>query len=456
MFYTEKIKGGAMSKKKTGKIKKSKPDAKNTVNNAVKEPESLPESIAEDICTVISESKAELKKEEKMTAGEKKLGIRGILLVVTFAIFLYWALNNLSSIGSAIKAVISLLSPFIIGFAIAFIINAVLVPLEKAWNRIFNGAKEKPKDIAKKLKRPVCLVLSTVIVIGVIFAIIFMVIPELKVTISAFADKLPGFISKLNVWFTQLSEILAKYKIELPETTFNADKILDALNSFITKRGEFVLDKTVDITSSIFSVIFNTVLAFVFSMYLLSQKEKVSKKATGILYATMRRKNADLIIRICSLTNSTFTKFVTGQLTEAVIIGFLCFIGMLLFDMPYAPVISVLIGATALIPIFGAFIGTAIGAVLILSVDFMTAVWFVVFIIVLQQLESNLIYPRVVGKSVGLPGILVLSAVTLGGGLFGFVGILLGVPVCSVLYCIFNEFIAKRLEEKGNSVCKKL
>ncbi len=442
------------------KKQKKMPAQKTSVSQAqkapiTKEPESLPESIAEDICEVIAENKAEFAKEEKMKASEKKLGLRGILLVITFTVFLYWALNHLSSIAGALNAVVGLLSPFIIGFAIAFIINAVLCPLERLWGKLFSRSKGKAERVINALKRPVCLVLSTIIVIGVIFAILFMVIPELKETITAFADKLPAFLSRLNTYFTQLSEFLAKYKIELPEITLNADKIISVLNSFITDKGSAVLDKTVDITTSIFSIAFNLVLAFVFSFYLLAQKEKIGRKTRNILYATIGEKNSDRIIKISSLANTTFTKFVTGQLTEAVIIGSLCFIGMLIFGMPYAPVISVLIGATALIPIFGAFIGTAVGAVLILSVDFMTAVWFVVFIIVLQQLESNLIYPRVVGKSVGLPGILVLSAVTLGGGLFGFAGILLGVPVCSVLYCVFNEFVAKRLEDKKDSACKK-
>ena len=282
-----------------------------------------------------------------------------------------------------------------------------------------------------------------------------MIVPELKNTFLTLADKLPAFIEKLQAWFNELSEFLANYNVTLPEIKFEADKILDFANSFITNSGQAVLDKTVGITTSIFSAVFNVVLAFVFAFYVLGQKEKLGKKLRQILYATMKEKKADTVIKVASLSNTTFMKFVTGQLVEAFVIGILCFIGMLIFRMPYAAVISVLVGVTALIPMFGAFIGTALGAILILSVDFMTSVWFIVFLIILQQVETNLIYPRVVGKQIGLPGILVLASVTLGGGMFGFIGILLGVPVCSVLYSVFNEFVAMRLENKGEGISKK-
>ena len=202
-----------------------------------------------------------------------------------------------------------------------------------------------------------------------------------------------------------------------------------------------IVDKTLDFTGTLVSGIVNLIIALAFSFYLLAQKEKLSSNTKKVLFAFFPKKKVTNLLNIIELTDQTFTNFVSGQLLEAVIIGVLCFIGMLIFGMPYAAVISVLVGFTALIPVFGAFIGTAIGAFLILFVSPVKAIWFVVFIIILQQLEGNLIYPKVVGKSVGLPGILVLTAVSIGGSLMGVLGILISVPVCAVLYTLLKRAV---------------
>lgn len=392
----------------------------------------------------------------------ERIGFKGLLTITVIGILLYWTLHHFPVIVDGISSIVSIFTPIIAGLAVAFIINAVLTPYERLWC-IATG--KGPKFLAK-IKRPICLILSTITVIGAILAIIFMLIPELTSTFKVFADKLPGFFSKLEAWLEAQKPFLESIGIVLPESElswqsflksdFNYEKFADSLVSFLTgqgfssflSEGKNVIDTTVDITTSIFSSVFNGVLAMVFAFYVLAQKEKVGRKVKSILYAFLPKGVADETVRISSLANSTFTKFVSGQLLEAVIIGVLCYIGMAILSIPYAAVVSVLVGATALIPIFGAFIGTAVGAVLILSVSFTKAIWFVVFIIVLQQIETNLIYPKVVGKSLGLPGILVFAAVTVGGEMFGFLGILLGVPVCSVLYSILNEIIAKRAAEK--------
>lgn len=419
----------------------------------------ISESIAGDIYEAIEEKNPEkaVKEAARRKLGEsvKSLDFKAVMIVVAVAIFLYWGLHHFSTLAHGIRTLIGLFSPFLIGFVIAFIINTVLVPFENVWKNIFKKSRGKAPGLSEKLRRPICLVLATLIVIGLIFAIFFMIVPGLKNTFITFTDKLPGFIAKLEVWLDELSAFLANYNITLPEIEFETEKVLDFANSFITNSGQAVLDKTLGITTSFFSAVFNVVLAFVFAFYVLGQKEKLGKKLRRILYATMKEKNADTVIKVASLSNTTFMKFVTGQLVEAFVLGILCFIGMVIFRMPYAAVISVFVGVTALIPMFGAFIGTAFGAILILSVDFMSSVWFIVFLVILQQVETNLIYPKVVGKQIGLPGILVLASVTLGGGLFGFTGILLGVPVCSVLYSIFNEFIAMRLADKGEKISRK-
>lgn len=370
----------------------------------------------------------------------KKL-LKYVLLIITFTFVMYWGATNTDSLVGLAKKTLSLFSPFLVGLCLAFIINTILSPLEKIWDKIWKKRKGKIKD---KLKRPVCLILSTLIVFGAVFAIIFMLIPELINTVSSIVNMVPEFIKKLEFWWEQLKVILEQYNIVLPSLDFDFTKVLNTVNTFISNYGEKFINTTVNITTTIITFFVNLVLAIVFSIYMLSQKETLGRQLKKFLFAVFPKEKTEKLLNFASLTNQSFSKFVVGQLLEAVIIGVLCFIGMLIFRMPYAGVISVLVGFTALIPVFGAFIGTAVGAFLILLVDPMKAIWFVVFVIILQQIEGNLIYPKVVGKSVGLPGIWVLTAVTIGGGAFGIVGMLFSVPVCSVLYVLLKAFVAKR------------
>ena len=281
-----------------------------------------------------------------------------------------------------------------------------------------------------------------------------MIIPQLVETVAAFANMLPQYIKNLEGILDKLIKTLENYNIVIPSFDLNWSKVGELLNNFLNNYADSFINKTVDITTSIVTVIVNFVIAVFFSLYVLSQKEKIGRHLRRFLYAMRPKRKAEKIIAFANLTSDTFTKFVTGQLLEAVIIGVLCFIGMLILKLPYAAIISVLVGFTALIPVFGALFGTAIGALLILLVDPMKALWFVIFIIVLQQIEGNLIYPKVVGKSVGLPGILVLVAVTIGGGAAGIVGMLFSVPVCTVLYCVYKEFVAKKI--KGKDIPEEL
>ena len=374
-----------------------------------------------------------------------KKTIKIILLIITFAICLYWIANNMSTFSTAVGFVIGLISPFLIGLCISFVINTLMNFLERLWEKLFNKRKGNWKE---KAKRPICLVLSLIIVLSVIFSIIFLVIPQLTDTIMSLVDNMPTYIENLKAWWTEVTGFLGKYGITFPKIHLDIDKFIENAKAIVANHGTSFIMKTFDITGSIASTVVNIVIAFVFSIYLLSQKEKIGHQTKKAIYAVLPQTKADKLLSVASLSNKTFANFLTGQLTEAVIIGVLCFIGMLILRMPYAAVISVLVGFTALIPVFGAFIGTGIGAFLILMVDPAKALWFIIFIIILQQLEGNLIYPKVVGKSVGLPGIWVLVAVSIGGGAFGILGMLFSVPICSVIYALFKEYVAKRLKEK--------
>ena len=312
---------------------------------------------------------------------------RALLLTVVFA----WALINLQAVLQFLGRVLAVFSPFLMGGAIAFVINILLCPLERIWQRICKKAPDK-------LTRPVCLTLSTV-------------------------------------------QFAAKYGVILPEYAMDTDLLMDKITALLHDEGSGIITVTLGAATSVFSSLVNVLLALVFALYLLAKKEVVSAHLKTLAVTVLPQKSAQRVLHIVSLTRQTFTNFVTGQLTEAVIIGILCFLGMLILGIPYAGAVSAFVGATALIPVFGAWIGGGLGAFLILLADPLKAVWFVVFLLILQQVEGNLIYPKVVGKSVGLPGLLVLMAVTLGGEAFGVLGMLFSVPVCAVLYSLYLEFI---------------
>ena len=261
---------------------------------------------------------------------------------------------------------------------------------------------------------------------------------------------IPQSVDKLEQWWHQLSAFLSGFGAYLPELQLNSDEIIKSITDFFTDQGSAMVNKTLDITFSIFKMFFNIILALIISLYVLGQKESHGRSCRRALRAILKPERADRALEFISLVNRSFTNYVTGQVTEAIILGLLCLTGMLIFGFPYAPVISVVISFTALIPIFGAWIGAIVGAFLIVFVDPMKALWFLVFLIVLQQVEGNLIYPKVVGKSVGLPGIWVLAAVTLGGGAFGILGMLLGVPICAVIYSLGNAFILRRTKHIKN------
>lgn len=370
-----------------------------------------------------------------------KRSVKRILLIITFTVLLIWGVYNHKQLGEILLGIYSLISPFVIGLCIAYIVNVLLRPIENLWMKLLNKRKGKWPE---KLKRPLCLLLTILLVIGIILAIVLIIMPELRDSVASLIDMIPSYAEEVQRWWVSLSTFLDKYNVDLPEFDFKPDKLIDILKD----GGTVLFNTTASVAGSIVTAVMNFIIAFAFSIYVLAQKETLKRQSMKVLTAVMKPEKLDKLLNLLRLANKTFTNFITGQLTEAVIIGALCFIGMTIFRMPYAPAISVLVGFTALIPVFGAFIGTAVGAFLILLVKPIQAVWFVIFIIVLQQFEGNLIYPKVVGKSVGLPGIWVLVAVTVGGNAMGVMGMLISVPLCSVLYAVSREAVNNKLKMK--------
>lgn len=375
-------------------------------------------------------------------------------LIGLFAVgaFVVWALVYPSAVSATFRAMMAVLTPFILGFAIAFIVNLLLRPVEHGWDRIFrtkSGGKKPGRRWLHTLRRPVCIVLSMVIIVGVLFVLMFMVVPEIVRTIALVVEMLPQVVERVQTWYSDFSDVLLEEGLVLPDFDLDTSELGEMASEWWAERGSGLLGRTVAVTTSIFSGAVNIVLGFIFALLLLSQKEQLGRQMRRTIQAFVPEAKAKRVFEIAELSNRTFAKFVTGQLTECVIIGVLCYIGMLVLSMPHAAAISVLIGATALIPVVGPIVGAAIGALLIVVVNPMKALWFIVFIIVLQQFEENVIYPVVVGKSVGLPGIWLMAAITIGGSTFGILGILLSVPVFSVLYTLLREAVNRRLEGKA-------
>ena len=369
-----------------------------------------------------------------------------ILLISAFSITLFMALKNFSAVWGIIAKGLSYFTPFVIGAFIALIANVLLVPVE---HKLFKKWEYSSYKILRKGKRPLSLIIMSLIVIGIMALIIFIIAPEIKNTALLIAKNFPTW---WNECYEALINIFDKYDISAERfraIDIDWQKLSNHAIEFIKNRSSHILNTTVSLTASFITGIFNFVLGVVFSFYVLLQKENLAQQAKKLMLAVLSEKRVDDIIEVGQVSSKVFSNFIRGQTIEACIIGILCFIGMKIFHMPYAPMISVLIGVTALIPVFGAFLGTAVGAFLIVMVDPMKAFWFIVFIIVLQQLEGDLIYPKVVGSSVGLPGIWVLVAATVGGSAGGILGLFLSVPISAALYSLASIYITRKLEAKG-------
>lgn len=370
-----------------------------------------------------------------------------IMELILFTVVLIFAFINISYIWSLIKYIITILMPFIIGAMIAFVLNVLLNVIE---NKLFKRLNHKKSKLWNKIKRPTSLITSLVIIIALLALILGLIIPQLKNTVELFTENFDSY-RKQSV---ELLEKVGINKKDINKLNKNLEKIQQEATDYISENSDEIMQTTVGVASSVIGVITTVVLGFVFAVYILLKKEDLTRQCNKIMRAYLPLDKQKKVKEICTLSNKTFGNFISGQCLEALIIGLLCFLGMLILQIPYASTISVLVGFTALIPVFGAFIGTILGAFLILMVDPTKAIIFVIFILVLQQFEGNLIYPKVVGNSVGLPGLWVLVAVTVGASIAGVLGMLLSVPICSILYSILRTNVNERLEKQNTKKIK--
>lgn len=376
-----------------------------------------------------------------------KLGSAWPYLVVgVLLIILYWVLNNLFAIGGALSALISLFMPFIIGGVLAFIFN---VPMRCIERHIFTKEKYNTPKMCL-LRRTISYILTLLIILAVITTAILVVVPQLATTIADIVSTVPEATTNLSNW---LLERMAEYphiEEKIKSISIDWNQIFKSISSFMSNGivGK-IINGGIGAVSGIVSGVTSFFIGFVFSVYILFQKEKLSGQIKKIMYATLPDKATETIIRIAKLAAGTFANFLSGQCMEAVILGTMFVISMSILRMPYALLIGVVIAVTALVPIVGAFMGCIIGVILIGINNPLQALAFIALFLILQQIEGNLIYPHVVGNSVGLPSMWVLVAVTIGGNLFGIMGMLTFIPICSVAYALLREFINNRLKNRN-------
>lgn len=374
-----------------------------------------------------------------------KYVIRGITIGAVL-ILIYLALNNITGILGTISYLAGLIMPFIVGGVIAFIFNVPMKAIEK---NIKKFVDKKCKKQHNKLVRVLAYFLTLIIIIAVIAGVLLIVVPELVNTIADLISQVPVAFNKLLAWLQTMLASYPEYEEKLNSISINWDSVLANMMNFLSIGTKGIINGGIGAISGLFSGITNFFIGFVFSVYVLFQKEKLASQCKKLLYVMVSERRADQIVEILRLTNTTFSNFLSGQCLEACILGALFVITLSILRMPYALLIGIIIGVTALVPIVGAFIGCAVGVVLIMMTSPLKALIFIAIFLILQQIEGNLIYPHVVGNSVGLPGMWVLVAVTIGGNLFGIMGMLTFIPISSVCYALLRTFVNNKVEEKN-------
>lgn len=373
---------------------------------------------------------------------DRKL-LRNLFLLIAGCLVFAWLLLDTARASKVFTTLWDLFSPFFVGACIAFVFN---VPM-RAIERQLEGIRKTG------LRRGLSIVLTLAALVLVIMFVVELLVPQIQLTTASLATKLPAFVERTAASLMKLMDdnpgvrdwILMTFNLQ----SLDWSSILKDTLTFLGNKASTVMGGAVSVIGTVTSGVVTVVVGIAFSVYCLARKEILARQGRRILYSILPEKFTDEIIRILRLTNATFSNFISGQCLEACILGCLFMVAMTIFGMPYAPLVSVVIAVTALVPVVGAFVGCILGAFFILVDNPIQAVTFVIMFLVIQQLENNLIYPRVVGTSIGLPGMWVLVAVTIGGDLMGVGGMLLMIPLASVLYTLLREFTDRRLQQRG-------
>ena len=367
--------------------------------------------------------------------------VKKILLIILLGSCIFTAAQNYDRLFSFVRHILGIFSPVITALCIAFVLNVLLTALE---TKVFRFMDNSKKSFVKAAKRPLCLALTYLLAFGLIVLLIAFIIPDIADTFIYLAERLPSFMTEARVW---IEEILEKFNLSqnlVPNIKIDWTAAANGIKEYVLSYSETIFGSAVNLTTSFASGVYNLVFSVMISAYILACKERIGRFTVRFIDAFAPKKAAKAVYHISSTTYEYFSKFIGGQLTESVILGTLFYIGMTIFRFPNAAVISIFICVTSLVPIVGATVGVIVGFLLILITSPIKAVLFILFFVVIQQIEGSLIYPRVVGKSVGLPGVIVVCAVLVGGNIGGILGALTSVPVSAVLYALVKEAIEKR------------
>ena len=372
-----------------------------------------------------------------------KKNIHSAVLGAMGCIVLYWLLHEPERISGWVSSAVHLFAPFLVGACIAFILNVPMRAIE-------NGLKKRTK---MKNTRSLSILLTFILIVLIISFVVYLLIPQVRDTIRTIGDQFPGFMRRMETLVFQFLEENPEVMDWIVENTdFENLDWPTLVQQAVDLAGESIstiLDSAVSAVGNVISGGWSVCVSLVFCFYSLGNKEKLARQGRRILYSFVRESWADEVIRILRLTNSTFSNFLSGQCIEVCILGCMFAVSMTFFRMPYVPLVSVLVAVTAFIPIVGAWLGCILGAFFILVNDPLQALWFVVMFLVLQQIENNVVYPRVVGTSVGLPSMWVLFSVSVGGKLMGVGGMVLMIPMVSVIYTLLRDYTARRVEDRG-------
>lgn len=360
------------------------------------------------------------------------------LLFLLCAALLALVVKYSDSIFQAVQMVFSLLTPILIGCGIAYVLNLLVVRLE---HLPFLARESSP---LYRVRRAVSIVGALVIILAVLVLLIAIIIPQLVDAFRVMLVGIPPLLDEMADWLTSLGNPTPRIEQWLNSLDINWPQFVQKAASYLTSGMGSIFSSAVSIVSNVGGIVMQFVIALIFALYLLAGKERLAGQCRSLAEVYLKEKTYHRVMYVISTANDTFSKFFIGQFTEAIIIGVLCTVGMLIFRFPYATMVGTLVGATALLPVVGAYLGAGVGAFMIMTVNPLQAIAFLIYIAILQQLEGNLIYPRVVGSSIGLPGIWVLAAVTVGGGLGGIVGMLLAVPISATLYKLIRSDVRKR------------
>ena len=377
-------------------------------------------------------------KKEDLIKNRKVLMVALLLVVV-----LFW-----SRISEALSFLTGILKPFILGGALAFILNLPLSFLEK---KVFRNLKGR----GEKFKRPLSIFLSLVFVLLLILILLLTVVPEVISAFESIISSIPSLVTRVESWSNDVLTPVLKNNPELLKSLeTNWDSLLSKSLSFMKDGLSSFLSSTLEAANSLISSITSFVVALIFAIYVLGDKERLERQFRSLLKAYTSKETEEYVLHVFSVLHRSFSSFISGQCLEAVILGSIFILVLSILRFPYSVMIGVVVMFSALLPIVGAFIACIFGAFIILLSSPVKALYFVVIFLIIQQLENNLIYPRVVGSSVGLPALWVFFAVTLGGALFGVVGMLFFIPVFSAVFVLLKEDVGRRIrwkEEKENA-----